>query len=117
MYGVFLSQVIVLLLSKKRRFVLLEGYDLRKAHFYKVLLITWASAGFVWYVLFFKGLENVVKSPALFAAVGAQRLLFHFFPLLVLLVGQTTTIAVIGLSRDVPHFIRRILRRRAASPV
>lgn len=108
MYGVFLSQIILLLFSKKRRFVLLEGYDLRKLHFFKTLLVTWASVIVCWYILF---VVNDGKSTPLIASIRLVQSLLYVFPFLVLLAGQTTTVAILGVSRDIIHFVRRLRSR------
>ncbi|MGA7431721.1 MAG: hypothetical protein WBQ24_06635 [Xanthobacteraceae bacterium] len=114
MYGVFLSQIILLLFSKKRRFVLLEGYDLRKLHFFKTLLVTWASMIVGWYVLF---VVNDGKSTSVVASVRLVQSLLYVFPFLVLLAGQTTTVAILGVSRDIIHFVRRLRSRSSLGTV
>ena len=115
MYGIFLFQVMLLLLSKKRRFLLLEAYDLRRPRFYKAFLQTWFGVGLVWYILFFKSLEEAAKSPIIISVIAAQEMLFFFFPFLVALAGQMTTIAVLGIGRDAARFVRRFVVGRMTS--
>jgi hypothetical protein len=103
MYMIALLQVIFLLVSKKRRFLFIESYDLGRSRFYKLLIIVWISSAVLWYIIFVN--EYAIR----FLAAGFGRLIY-ILPFLAMLVGQMTMVALLGLSRDVFHFGRRLHR-------
>ena len=104
LYLLFLGQFVFVLLSKKRRFLYLESYDLTKSkwRFYALLVACWAILALIWYLTFVD--EKWIQHN------GAAGRLVILFPLMTLIVGQMSTFAFLGIVRDVIHLPRAIRR-------
>ena len=102
LYALFLGELLILLVSKKRRFLYLEYYDMRKRRFYVALAISWACMALLWYLVF-------VNQTWEFEFAGSGKLLggsIIWLPLLTVQVARMTTIALIGVVRDIQHLPR-----------
>lgn len=107
LYAVFLFQFVLVLSSKKRRFLCLESYDLKKKEFYFLFALSWIAFAICWYMIFVN--EKVLQHSS-----GKSGGIVTLIPVSVVFVGQMTTIAILGILRDISH-LPRLIRSRLRS--
>ena len=104
LYALFLGELLILLVSKKRRFLYLEYYDVRKHRFYVALVVSWACMTLAWYLIFID--ETWIRYfPGSGKLTGG---LIIWLPILTIHVARMTTIALIGIARDIRHLPRHL---------
>jgi hypothetical protein len=101
LYALFLGELIVLLVSKKRRFLYLEYYDIRKGRFYIALILSMLGMAFCWYVVFVN--ESWTRFPASGKFLGG---LIIWLPLATVQAARMSAIALMGVVRDARHLSR-----------
>lgn len=106
LYALFIGEFVVLLASKKRRFLNLEYYDVRKYRFYIALFVSWACMAVSWLLIF-------VNQDWMYAFGVSGKFVGYltvWLPLLTVHVSRMTTIALIGITRDIrqmPRYLRK----------
>ena len=97
LYVLFLFEILLVLASKRLRFLLLELYDLRKPNFYVALVVLWISLVWLWYIVFFGDPNVPPYRPGRVLAL---------LPLMIAHLGVMTIVAIFGVIRDIRHLRR-----------